>query len=225
MSQVPGYSYGSPTNATSPVRLDDLDLLKATLLWSEEDDRWRRRAGELLVPQAEDVLDVWYGFVGSSPHLVSTFAGADGQPDGDYLAAVRRRFVKWIDDTCSRDLDQQWLDQQHEIARRHTRDGKNTTDGVTSTSASASALSRGLHRAPDRHGRAVPPEARRPGRRHRRDDDRLVQGGHPHGDVVGAALCRRLVSLGEEAVDLVDRRGRSLLDAHVDHRLQRLAGG
>ncbi|WP_068399496.1 protoglobin domain-containing protein [Kribbia dieselivorans] len=135
MTQVPGYSYGSPENTTSPVSLTDLDQLKATLLWSDDDERWRRRAGELLTPQAEDILDVWYGFVGSSPHLVSTFSGADGQPDGDYLAAVRRRFALWIHDTCSRDLDQAWLDQQHEIALRHTAAKKSATDGVNSTSA------------------------------------------------------------------------------------------
>ncbi|MEI2731738.1 MAG: protoglobin domain-containing protein [Dermatophilaceae bacterium] len=131
----PGYSFGSPDLATSPVTLEDLRLLEQTVLWSDEDRRSLRRAGELLVPQTEAVLDTWYGFVGSHGHLVATFAGAHGQPDGAYLAAVRARFARWIDDLCSRDWDQAWLDQQHEIARRHTRDKKNSTDGVTSTSA------------------------------------------------------------------------------------------
>lgn len=33
-------------------------------------------------------------------------------------------------DTCRRPYDQAWLDYQHEIALRHTRDKKNQTDQV-----------------------------------------------------------------------------------------------
>lgn len=134
MTTTPGYTYGSELT-TSPVSAADLDLLTQTVLWSDDDRRWLKRAGDLLVPQTEAVLDVWYGFVGAHPHLVATFAGADGTPDGDYLAAVRARFGRWIADLCHRDWDQAWLDQQHEIALRHTRDKKNATDGVASTSA------------------------------------------------------------------------------------------
>lgn len=135
MADVPGYSYGSTDLGTSPVTADDLALLQQAVLWSDEDARWLRRAGELLVPQTEAILDLWYGFVGSHPHLVATFAGGDGQPDMDYLTRVRARFGLWIEDLCARDWDQQWLDQQHEIALRHTRLRKNVTDSVASTSA------------------------------------------------------------------------------------------
>ena len=124
MSQLP----------TSPVSLADLDLLKATLLWSDDDTATLRRVGEVLEPQVEAILDVWYGFVGSSPHLVATFAGADGNPDGAYLAAVRTRFARWIVDVCAADKDQAWLDQQHELALRHHATKKNQTDNVASTS-------------------------------------------------------------------------------------------
>ncbi|MEG9249744.1 protoglobin domain-containing protein [Arthrobacter sp. Soc17.1.1.1] len=85
------------------------------------------------MPQTEGILDVWYGFVGANPHLVATFAGADGAPDPHYLAAVRQRFGQWIDDVCNRTYDQTWLAYQEEIGRRHHPTGKNTTDGVTST--------------------------------------------------------------------------------------------
>lgn len=136
MSDVPnGYTYGSGTLTASPVTVEDLCRLQETVLWSESDAGALRRAGELLVPQTEAILDVWYGFVGSHPYLVETFAGADGSPDAAYLAAVRARFGRWIEDLCCRDHDQAWLDQQHEIARRHTRAAKNRTDGVASTSA------------------------------------------------------------------------------------------
>lgn len=130
-----GYSYGSRDLATSPVSLEDLRLLEQTVLWSDDDRRWLRRAGELLVPQTEAILDVWYGFVGGHGQLVETFAGADGAPDPAYLTAVRGRFGRWIADLCERDWDQGWLDQQHEIGLRHTRQKKNVTDEVRSTSA------------------------------------------------------------------------------------------
>lgn len=130
-----GYSYGSPDLDQSPVSAADLTTLKAALLWNDDDERALRRAGELLVPQTEAILDVWYGFVASQPELVATFAGPDGAPDGAYLGAVRRRFGKWIEDVCTRPHDQAFLDQQNEIALRHTRAKKNLTDGVQSTSA------------------------------------------------------------------------------------------
>jgi hypothetical protein len=66
-------------------------------------------AGEVLKDQIDAVLDLWYGFVGSHPHLVYYFSGPDGKPDANYLAAVRQRFGQWILDTCNRPYDQDWL--------------------------------------------------------------------------------------------------------------------
>ncbi len=128
--QIPGYDYGRV--APSPVGLQDLELLKKSVLFTDEDERYLRLAGEVLADQVEDVLDVWYGFVGSHPHLVHYFTGRDGQPVSEYLAAVRRRFGQWILDTCLRPYDQAWLDYQHEIGLRHHRSKKNTTDRVDS---------------------------------------------------------------------------------------------
>lgn len=104
------------------------------MLWSEADAAALRRAGEILVPQTDRILDVWYGFVGANPHLVAAFAGSDGQPDAAYLAAVRGRFGQWISDVCTREYDAKWLAYQEEIARRHHTSGKNRTDGVDSPS-------------------------------------------------------------------------------------------
>lgn len=117
--------------AQSPVTLEDLELLERSTLFGDEDVAALRRSGDILADQIEDVLDVWYGFVGSSPHLVSTFARtSDGQPDPDYLAAVRVRFGQWIRDTAAARYDADWLARQLEIGRRHHRSGKNKTDGV-----------------------------------------------------------------------------------------------
>lgn len=128
--QIPGYTYGKAPR--SPLTVKDLDLLKQAVLFTGEDERYLRMAGDVLEDQIEDVLDLWYGFVGSHPHLVYYFTGPDGQPLGDYLAAVRRRFGQWILDTCRRPYDQAWLDYQDEIGLRHHRSKKNQTDGVRS---------------------------------------------------------------------------------------------
>jgi Protoglobin len=129
-TDIPGYTYGTDAVPRSPVSLDELQLLQATLLLGEEDRAALRRSGDVLAPQVEAILDVWYGFVGANPHLLAAFTGPDGQPNQTYLAAVRRRFGRWILDTARAEFDQVWLDYQHEIGVRHTRRGKNQTDSV-----------------------------------------------------------------------------------------------
>jgi len=130
---IPGYRLGDATLAPSPVTPQDLELLKQTLLFTGDDIAALRQAGAILVPQTDAILDVWYGFVGAHPHLVHYFANkADGQPNADYLARVRARFGQWIKDTTDAQYDQAWLDYQHEIGLRHTKLGKNRTDGAAS---------------------------------------------------------------------------------------------
>ncbi len=129
MAHIKGYDYGSASLATSPVSLQDLGLLKKTLLWSNDDDRYLRMAGEVLADQTEAVLDLWYGYVGGNEHLLHYFT-KDGRPNMDYLGAVRARFGQWILDLCNRPYDQDWLNYQHEIGLRHHSAKKNKTDGV-----------------------------------------------------------------------------------------------
>jgi hypothetical protein len=138
---VPGYDYGAQASARygaqasarSPLDLEDLDLLKQTVLFAEEDEEYLRLAGDVLEDQVDEVLDLWYGFVGSHPHLIRYFASPDGEPNAGYLERVRERFKRWILDTCRRPYDQQWLDYQQEIALRHTHAKKNKTDGAEAT--------------------------------------------------------------------------------------------
>jgi hypothetical protein len=127
---VQGYTYGAPEVATSPVTLDELAQLEASVTWTEDDASALREAAKVLEDQVEDILDVWYGFVGSHPFLLAAFSGPDGQPIGEYLDAVRGRFGQWIRDTCERPHDRAWLDYQQEIGLRHTPAKKNLTDGV-----------------------------------------------------------------------------------------------
>jgi Protoglobin len=120
--------------STAAVTTTELDELKASVLLGDEDVAALRRSAEILADRVEEVLDVWYGFVGSHPHLLDSFTRTpDGEPDTDYLAAVRVRFGDWIRATAAAEYDQEWLAHQLEIGRRHHRTGKNQTDGVDST--------------------------------------------------------------------------------------------
>lgn len=130
MSEIHGYTYGTPWVAKSPISIDEFENLKKAVLFTEEDERYLRQAGEVLKDQIEDVLDLWYGFVGSHSHLVYYFTDGKGNALEDYLNAVRKRFGQWILDTCQRPYDQSWLDYQQEIGLRHHRTKKNQTDGV-----------------------------------------------------------------------------------------------
>lgn len=129
MEQIKGYDYGKATLEKSSVSVQDLALLKKTLLWSDEDDRYLKMAGEVLRDQTNDVLDLWYGYVGGNEHLVHYFS-KDAKPNMEYLGAVRARFGQWILDICQKPYDQNWLNYQHEIAKRHHTTKKNQTDGV-----------------------------------------------------------------------------------------------
>lgn len=126
---IPGYTMGQKSLATAPFTLADLESLKKTLLFSDEDIRYLRMSKAILADQHEAILDVWYGFVASTPELVVYFKNnKTGAPDGAYLGAVRKRFGQWIADTADANYDQAWLDYQYEIGLRHTTPRKNKTD-------------------------------------------------------------------------------------------------
>lgn len=127
---IPGYTYGTSAVAKSPLSDEDLANLLQTVLFSDEDARYLRLAGEVLDDQVEAVLDVWYGFVAGHSHLAYYFGNAQGTLIPEYLTRVRARFGQWIRDTCNRPYDRQWLDYQMEIALRHHTTKKNVTDGV-----------------------------------------------------------------------------------------------
>lgn len=132
-SSVPGYAHGQRTLATSPVTPAALKELQASLLFSDDDVQALRQSKSILADQTGAILDVWYGFVAATPHLVHFFGNVStGQPDAAYLEAVRKRFALWILDTADASFDQAWLDWQHEIGLRHHRAKKNRTDGANS---------------------------------------------------------------------------------------------
>jgi len=127
---IPGYAYGSPALAPSPMTLEELGELQTSLLFGDDDVAALRMSADVLRPQVDEILDVWYGFVASTPHLLAYFSDPrTGEPDGAYLAAVRKRFGQWILDTAAADYDEDWLAWQHEIGLRHHPTKKNHTDG------------------------------------------------------------------------------------------------
>lgn len=132
--EIPGYSAGAQTLARSPLSLEAFATMQKSVLFDDQDVRALRQSYDVVKDQVEAILDVWYGFVGSQPHLLASFTHRDsGAPLGDYLGAVRRRFGQWILDTARADYDQNWLDYQHEIGLRHHRAKKNQTDAAVST--------------------------------------------------------------------------------------------
>ena len=130
-TQIPGYTHAQRSVAPAPITMQELDLLKQSLLLTEEDERYLRMSRDVLEPNVGELVGVWYGFVGSNPHLLASFSDPkSGEVDAAYLERVRARFERWVLDTASAEYDQDWLDYQFEIGRRHHRVGKNETDNA-----------------------------------------------------------------------------------------------
>jgi hypothetical protein len=131
---IPGYTYGKAEIAPSRISLLDLERLKISTGFSEEDWQSLRLAGEVLADQTEAIVHQWRsGIIASIPHLARHSRTPEGDPIPDYLAKSNLRFQQWIIDTCTKPYDQDWLNYQQEIALRHTAAKKNQTDGVHST--------------------------------------------------------------------------------------------
>jgi Protoglobin len=130
--EIPGYTYGTPEAAKSPVSVADLELLKKTVNFNEEDQKYLRMAGEVLADQTEEVVKKWRSVIAANPHLAQYSLSLEGKPDPHYSAESGLRFRQWILDTCFRRYDQDWLNYQQEIALRHTSVKKNQTDHTES---------------------------------------------------------------------------------------------
>ena len=129
----PRLHHGQKSLAKAPFTLPDLESLKTTMLFTDGDIRYLRMSKAILADQTDAILDVWYGFVASTPELVTYFKNnKTGAPDVPIRAAVRKRFAQWIADTADANYDQAWLDYQYEIGRRHTTPQKNKTDKADS---------------------------------------------------------------------------------------------
>jgi len=59
-----GYTYGTSAVPKSPISLEELKLLQQSLLFGEEDVKYLKMSHDILKDQTNDILDVWYDFVG-----------------------------------------------------------------------------------------------------------------------------------------------------------------
>jgi hypothetical protein len=130
---IPSYTYGTGEVAKNPLSMKELELLKNTVLWTDEDTKYIRMSRQVLEDQTDDILDVWYSFIKVSPQLAVYFSHkVNHKPNKEYMDAVRLRFKQWILDTAEGNYDRKWLDYQQEIALRHHRTKKNKTDAADS---------------------------------------------------------------------------------------------
>ena len=129
---IPGYDYGSPAAAKSPISVQELDLLKQSAGFTSEDEQWLQTAGTVLIDQTKQLVQKWREAIAAHPHLARYSQRPDGQKDPRYSEASGLRFQQWVLDTCQRPYDQDWLNYQQEMALRHTSLKKNKTDHVDS---------------------------------------------------------------------------------------------
>jgi hypothetical protein len=127
--EIPGYDFSVAGAAQSPVSREDLERLEQTMGWTTDDARLLERYAPLFQRHAEKMVDAWRAIIAGQPHLAQWFYAPDGNPDEEYKARVKRRFVQWVFDVVTRPHDRAWLDYQEEIGLRHTPAKKNKTDG------------------------------------------------------------------------------------------------
>ena len=128
---LPGYNPGSPDVAKSPISMAELEELKASCLFTDEDMIHLRLSYDVLKDQAEDLVTMWRGIIAQHVHLASYSWDRDtGEPDKAYGEAVGKRFAQWVLDTARAEYDEAWLDYQYEIGLRHHRAKKNQTDNA-----------------------------------------------------------------------------------------------
>lgn len=122
--------FGGFAAPRSPVTLPDLERLKQTAGLTPDDESELRTAAAVLRPSAGEMVDTWRREIARFGHLSAYSAGADGAANAAYAAATHPRFARWVIEACEGPYDQAWLDYQHEIGLRHTRERKNRTDAV-----------------------------------------------------------------------------------------------
>ena len=133
--EIPGYSYGLPRVARSPVSVVQLAEMKASAGFTIEDERYLKLAGKVLEDHVEQIVHHWRSqVIASIPSLARHSHTPEGEVIPIYLEKSNARFCQWILDTCLRPWDQAWIDYQQEIALRHTSFKKNQVDGVRSSS-------------------------------------------------------------------------------------------
>lgn len=83
---IPGYSYGAAEVAKSPVSIVDLEKLKTSAGFTEEDQRYLQLAGEVLAGQTKQIVDHWRsGIIAYIPNLARHSRSPEGTAIPEYL--------------------------------------------------------------------------------------------------------------------------------------------
>ncbi len=131
---IPGYSYGTPEVAPSPVSMREFNDLKVSGGFTEEDERYLRLALAVLADQTKQIVDHWRsGIIAGIPNLAAHSRTPERNAIPDYLATSNLRFQQWILDTCLRPYDQAGSTISRRLLLRHTAAKKNKVDGARST--------------------------------------------------------------------------------------------
>jgi hypothetical protein len=102
---IPGYSYGEADVPRSTMSVQDLETLKISAGFTDEDQRYLRLAGGVLADHTAEIVAHWRaGIIAGIPHLARHSRTPEGEAIPDYLARSNLRFQQWILDTCLRSL-------------------------------------------------------------------------------------------------------------------------
>ena len=78
---ISGYSYGMPDVGPSPVSLQELENLKISVGFTEEDEHSLRLAGDVLADQTRKIVEHWRsGIIAGIPNLARHSRTPEGQP-------------------------------------------------------------------------------------------------------------------------------------------------
>ena len=104
--EIPSYTYGTAEAAQSPISVKELEQLKQTVGFTNEDEKYLNLAGEVLADQTKELVETWRGVIAKVPHLAKHSRDPKGQPIAPYSENSGLRFQQWILDTCFRPHDQ-----------------------------------------------------------------------------------------------------------------------
>lgn len=100
---IPGCSYGTAEVGRSRISMRELDELKISAGFTEDDQRYLRLAGEVVADQTKQIVEHWrHGIIARIPNPSRHSHIPEGNVIPEYLANSKLRFEQLILDTCSR---------------------------------------------------------------------------------------------------------------------------
>ena len=106
--------------APLPISLADLEKLKQSIGFTQEDEKYLHLAGAVLADQTRALVDKWRGIIAGTPHFQKHSQIVNGELTETCSKNGSSRFQQWILDTCLRPYNQDWLNYQQEITSRQT---------------------------------------------------------------------------------------------------------